>query len=335
MSEHKRLSRKDFIKITAAAGGALVGGKLLMDVASGDFATVKETRLLMGTVINLAVVADRRSSAEAAVAAVFGELERQVGIFSHREEGSPLANLNRTGRLVEPPRELLEVLIQAQGMSEMTGGAFDVTVKPLVDLYQQSRPGLPGDDEIRSALNLADYRKLTVSTGEIVLGQPGMAVTLDGIAKGYIVDAGSAVLKRMGFENVFVEAGGDLMAGGKKEGDTPWKIGIQSPQGSLSDLLARITVSDQAAATSGDYFQFFSEDRMNHHIIDPRSGFSSPELASATVLSERAVKSDALATAVMVLGTAGLDLIESSSGSEALLVTKEGAMLKSSGFPEI
>jgi thiamine biosynthesis lipoprotein len=225
-------------------------------------------------------------------------------------------------------------MIQAQGMSEMTGGAFDVTVKPVVDLYQQSRPGLPEDDEIRSALNLVDYRKLTVSAGEIALGQPGMAVTLDGIAKGYIVDAGSAVLKRMGFENVLVEAGGDLMAGGNKDGDAPWKIGVQSPQGSLSDLLTQIKVSNQAAATSGDYFQFFSEDRMNHHIIDPRSGFSSPELASATILSERAVKSDALATAVMVLGKAGLDLIESISGSEALLVTKEGAMLKSSGFPE-
>ncbi len=333
MSDPKRISRRDFIRITAVIGGAIMGGKLLKDVLNEEFVTVRETRLLMGTAINLAVTAHRRSSAEAAVAAVFGELERQVAIFTHREPDSPLAVLNRTGMLADPPRELLDVLYKAREISKLTDGAFDVTVKPLEDLYQNSQPGLPGADQIKSALKLVDYRQLAVSGKEIALDQPGMAVTLDGIAKGFIVDAGSDMLKRMGFENVFVEAGGDLMARGKKDGDGPWKIGIQSPRGSLSDLLARVPVTDLAAATSGDYFQFFSEDLMYHHIIDPRSGFSSPELASATILSGNAMLSDSLATAVMVLGVDhGLMLLEGLENVEGYLISKAMDVYQTEGF---
>ena len=333
MSDLKRFSRRDFIKITAVIGGVIAGGKQLKNLLEEEFLTVRETRLLMGTVINLAVAADRRSSAEAAVAAVFGELERQVAIFTHREPNSPLAVLNRTGKLTEPPRELLEVLYKAREISKLTDGAFDITVKPLEDLYRDSQPGLPGADQIKSALDLVDYRQLAVSAKEIALNQPGMAVTLDGIAKGYIVDAGSFVLKQMGFENVFVEAGGDLVARGNKEGDEPWKIGIQTPRGSLSDLLARVPVTDQAAATSGDYFQFFSEDLMNHHIIDPRIGFSSPELASVTILSGNAMLSDALATAVMVLGVDhGLMLLEGLENVAGYLISKSMDVYQTAGF---
>jgi len=160
-----------------------------------------------------------------------------------------------------------------------------------------------------------------------------MAITLDGIAKGYIVDAGTDVLTKLGFKNVFVEAGGDLMASGKKENDDPWKIGIQSPRQEQPGLLAKISVSDRAVATSGDYYQYFSADMRHHHIIDPRVGFSAPELASVTTVSEKAIHSDALATAVMVLGPEiGLRLIESLPTVEACLLTKNLEIVVSSGF---
>lgn len=330
---NEKLSRRDFIKITAVAGSVLVGGKLLFDLTKDEFVTVSETRLLMGTIINLAVVAESKAAGEAAVALTFAELERQVGIFTHREPESPVAILNSTGKLANPPQELVEVLSQAVEISGMTGGAFDVTIKPLVDLYQQSQPDLPSADAVDSALSLVDYTKMNVSSEEVSFSQPGMAVTLDGIAKGYIVDAGTAVLKNLGFENVYVEAGGDLMASGKKEGDAPWKIGIQSPRQEQSGLLAQINVSDQAVATSGDYFRFFSADMRHHHIIDPRVGFSAPELASVTILSENAMQSDALATAVMVLGVdAGLAILERLDGVEGYLVTKAGQPVKTAGF---
>lgn len=327
------ISRRNFIKISAVAGSMLVGGKLLFDLAADEFVTVKETRLLMGTVINLAVVAESRAAGEAAVESTFAELTRQVGIFNHRDAGSPLSVLNKIGKLANPPQELIEVLSQAMAISEMTNGAFDVTVKPLVDLYSKLQQKLPGSDELEAALALVDYTKMSISNKEIVFSQPGMSVTLDGIAKGYIVDAGTAVLKRMGYENVYVEAGGDLMASGLKEGDLPWKIGIQSPRDSQPGLLNQVNVSDQAVATSGDYFQYFSADMRHHHIIDPQIGYSATELASVTIVSENALLSDALATSVMVLGIEkGIRLIESLKAVEAYLVTKNLEVVETSGF---
>jgi thiamine biosynthesis lipoprotein len=123
------------------------------------------------------------------------------------------------------------------------------------------------------------------------------------------------------------------MASGLKEGDAPWKIGIKSPRDSQPGLLDQISVSDQAVATSGDYFQYYSVDLRHHHIIDPRIGYSDPELASVTVVSGRAMLSDALATAVMVLGVdQGLRLIESIPNVEAYLVAKDLEVVATSGF---
>ena len=331
--EKHTISRRDFIKISAVAGSLLVGGKLLSGLIGDGLAVVKESRLLMGTIINLAVVAESRGAAEGAIKATFAELERQVGIFNHRDTTSPLAILNRTGKLTNPPQELVQVLSQAGAISEMTNGAFDITIKPLCDLYSELQPNLPEREQLEAALGLVDYKQMSVSNQEIVFNRPGMAVTLDGIAKGYIVDSGTAVLKELGYANVYVEAGGDLMASGTKEGDLPWRIGIQSPRDVKPGLLTQIDISDLAAATSGDYFQFYSEDLRHHHIIDPRVGYSAPGLASATILSAETMLSDALATAVMVLGPEkGLRLIESLSSVEAYLVTKNLQVLESSGF---
>ncbi len=326
------ISRRNFIKISAVAGSMLVGGKLLFDLAKDEFFTVKESRLLMGTIINLAVVAESKSAGEAAVEATFTELERQVGIFTHRTTESPLAVLNRTGKLANPPLELVEVLYQAMAISEMTKGAFDVTIKPLLDLYQQSQPELPGPDVVESALNLVDYTQVSFSSEQISFRQPGMAITLDGIAKGYIVDAGTDVLTKMGFKNVYVEAGGDLMASGKKEGKTPWRIGIRSPRENVPGLLANVSIENQGVATSGDYFQAFSSDFSNHHIIDPHTGYSSPELASVSIIAPTVAAADSLATAVMVMGKEGLELVEELPLCEAYIVTKGGLVFNTAGF---
>jgi thiamine biosynthesis lipoprotein len=287
----------------------------------------------MGTIINLTVIAKSAGEGEKAIAATYAEIERLVAIFSHRESKSPVTVLNNSGKLAKPPREIVEVLSEAVQISEITGGAFDVTVKPLVDLYQQTQPNLPTEEAVQDTLKLVDYSQLRYSPEEISFTRSGMAVTLDGIAKGYIVDAGSAVLKKLGFANVYVEAGGDLMASGLKDIDQPWKIGIQSPRESKPGLLAQIIASDQAVATSGDYFQHFSKDMLHHHIIDPRMGFSSPELASVTVVSGRVLQSDALATAVMVLGVdRGLALLESLDMVEGYLVTKSLGEYQTAGF---
>lgn len=333
MSKLDNISRRDFIKITAIAGSVLVGGKLLMDLTGEQTVTVKETRVLMGTIINLAVVAESKAEGEQAVSATFAELERQVAIFTHRIAGSPVAVLNQSGSLANPPAELVDVLRLAASISEQTGGAFDVTIKPLVDVYQQAQPDLPADELVQDALALVNYRNLLVSEDEIAFAVPGMAITLDGIAKGFIVDAGVAELRQLGFTNVFVEAGGDLMAAGEKEEQAAWKVGVQSPRETQDGLLASFGVHDQAVATSGDYMQYFSADMRYHHILDPRSGVSAPYLASATVVAPTCAEADALATALMVMAQdAGIAMVDGLDDVEAMLVTKEMEMIASGNF---
>jgi thiamine biosynthesis lipoprotein len=291
--------------------------------------------MLMGTVINLTVIAEDKTAAEQAVASTFAELERQIAIFNHRAANGPVANLNRDGELTNPPKELVEVLTQANAIADLTAGAFDVTIKPLVALYQKAQPDLPSANSIQIKLPLVDYRMLKFSSDLIQFTQPGMGITLDGIAKGYILDAGTAQLRGAGFENVLVEAGGDMMASGTNESQQSWKIGVQSPRSVESGILARFSIRNQAAATSGDYMQYFTEDMLNHHILHPKTGFSVRYLASATVIAPSCTQADALATALMVMKPErGLALVDTLENIDALLIGKNLEEYRSSGFKD-
>jgi thiamine biosynthesis lipoprotein len=141
------------------------------------------------------------------------------------------------------------------------------------------------------------------------------------------------VLNRLGFANVLVEAGGDLLASGKKSPDLPWQIGIQSPRKEKVGLLGNFNVENRAVAAFGDYMQPFTADMKQHHILDPRTGYSAPELASVTVIAPSAALADGLTTTIMNLGPqAGLGVIENLTGCEACLISKDLQIVNSSGF---
>ncbi|MDX8399718.1 MAG: FAD:protein FMN transferase, partial [Gallionellaceae bacterium] len=123
-----------------------------------------------------------------------------------------------------------------------------------------------------------DYRRVQVHDDAIVL-QLGMALTLDGIAKGSVVDGAVATLGKQGYENVLVEAGGDLVGNGRSADNTPWHIGIQHPR-QAGNTMVTLPISAQAVATSGDYRNTFTADFSQHHILDPRTGQSPAESAS-------------------------------------------------------
>jgi thiamine biosynthesis lipoprotein len=140
------------------------------------------------------------------------------------------------------------------------------------------------------------------------------------------------VLRGRGFGDVIVEAGGDLVAGGVRGDGTPWRIGIRAPRPGLA-LTARFEAANRAVATSGDYMQPFTDDYSQHHILDPRRGYSSPELASATVAAPTAALADALATLTMVLGPRrGRALIEDLPDCEAYFIAKDLEVTRTSGF---
>jgi thiamine biosynthesis lipoprotein len=328
-----RISRRDFLRIVAGAGIAgWVGGSILENLEADR--VVRETRKLMGTVVNLTLIAPDRKSAATAREAAAACLDCMAGLealLSRFQAGSQVSMLNRSGSLSSPHPALLDLIRQSRRVSELSGGQFDITILPALALYQQRQAqggGLPSSAEIEAACRKVDYRKLAADERAIVFAEPGMGITLDGIAKGYIVDEGVSRLVERGFCDVLVEAGGDLVASGQPGAGRPWKIGIQSPRPAGEPLVTKLDALNEAVATSGDNLQPFTADYSVHHILNPHTGRSSTALASATVIAPRLALADALATALMLMDPAqGLELVKG-LGLRAVLVTKDLRLLR-------
>lgn len=322
------ISRRKFLYITAAAGAyALAGCTRAPAGADTTGVTRREVRTLMGTQIHLTIAGADDEEADRAIAATFAAMTHLITCFDHRQPESAVTRLNRHGVLENAPRELLQMLQHAVAYGELTAGAFDVTMKPLLDARRA------GTAPTAEAQALVDYRQIEITDRQIRLAIPGAAVTLDGIAKGGVIDGAVETLSSLGFKHVLVEAGGDLRTLGGRTDGAPWRVGIAHPRpAAQGDVLAMLPITAQAVATSGDYLYNFTTDHTEHHIIDPRSGHSPVELASATVMAPTALDADALGTALMILGsTAGLALAERLPAVEAVLVTKKLQMLSTSG----
>jgi thiamine biosynthesis lipoprotein len=324
----KSLTRRQFLQLIAVGGVAGMSAKLGIDSLSTG-KSISETRLLMGTVVNLRAVNDDPTAARAALRACLNRMEDLEALLSRFQSGSQLSQLNHNGVLTKPNQHLVTLVKASQKIGELSKGAFDITVKPVFDALQAGR--LPTDEE-RLAVG---YQHIGVDEAQIEFLKPGMGLTLDGIAKGYIVDRGVEVLREHGFENILVEAGGDLVAKGHRAGGDSWRLGVANPPPeNASGYLTTFSATDLAVATSGDYLQYFQADKSTHHIIDPLTQTSTGELASVTVLAPIAMLADALSTTLMVLGLdAGLQLANQLPEAEALLVGKDLQTYYSDRFP--
>ena len=335
MQQSKSMGRRQFLRIIGVGALAGVAVKSGLEIAQSA-EIIHETRLLMGTVVNLTLVTHDAQAGRAAAAACLDEMAGLETIMSRHRPDSQLSLLNQQGAITAPDPRLVSLLQESVRLSSLTGGAFDMTIKPVVDLYQSAQGELPTEEAVQASLALVDYRNVEITPTRIALGSAGMGLTLDGIAKGYIVDQGVAILRRHGFTNTMVEAGGDLAVTGEKSAAQPWQIGIQAPRQTGSNLLATFSVHNQAVATSGDYMQAFTADMAEHHILDPRTGHSTPAVASATVLAESGAVADALATALLVMDVnSGLSVVESLAGCEAYVVAKNLTVAQSAGFPAL
>ncbi len=272
---------------------------------------------------------------------LFAEADRWAAEFDHRHQGSPVWRINH-GQSVHPPAEVLRTLELAKEIAALSGGAFDPTVLPLTSLWSFDTGGrLPVREEILETLSRIDYRKLQIQDGQVSL-PPGYGLDLGGIAKGAVVDLLGADLLRRGLEDYLIDAGGDILVSGLKEGRLPWGIAIRHPRRENS-VLGVLRVGEagerRAVVTSGDYERSFEQNgRRYHHILDPHTGYPAEGLASVTVLAASCAQADGLATAAFVLGRRdGLELLERLPGVEGLLVWEksEGGLAAeaTTGFP--
>jgi thiamine biosynthesis lipoprotein len=317
--------------VSLALGGGLVGELL----RQARLHRTRVTRTQLGTLVTITVIHPESETARAMVDEAFGEIERLEGILSRHRPDTPLALLNREGRLAGVPSELAQVVRRALEYGSLTNGAFDVTVGPLMTLYASHFPegegALPPETKIAAALSRVDYRAVRVDSDGIVLERPGASLTLDGIAKGYVVDRAVSKLVESGAGRVIVAASGDMAAGGVPGVEETWQIGVQDPRS--AGTLGVLELKGECVASSGDYMQAYTRDLRHHHILDPRTGHS-PELTSGvTVVAPTAMDADALSTAAFVLGPVeGLALLERLEGVEGLVVTKDQRQLRTSGF---
>ncbi len=330
----RKVTRRRFLHIIGIAGAATAGWKFGLFGTTRPLQVAHASLPIMGTVMNISLYGPDRQACQEALQQTTAVMRGLEGHLSRHQPDSEVATLNRHGSLTSANPDLLQVLQLATGLSRKTDGAFDITVLPLLRYQEELLNGSPADpDRHHDAHALVGYGGLQVDRDNVSLASPGMGISLDGIGKGYIVDQGVASLRQKGFANLYVEAGGDLMVTGNKEGRVPWRIGLRPPRPQSGRPLVTLAVSDRAVATSGDYLQAFTADLRQHHIIDPRSGFSPPELASCTVTAPNVAIADGLATALMVLGRqTALDLIESLPDCEAYLVDKALQPSHTSGF---
>lgn len=291
---------------------------------------------IMGTKVRVELQARDRAQAVAAVAAVLEELRRIDATYSTWSEDSELSRVNREApRGATPVRaELCHLLAESRRVSELTGGAFDVTYASAGRLYDFRAGVRPDDEARRAAVEAIDYRYVIVdeAAGTVRYGHPDVWVDLGGIAKGYAVDRAMDVLSELGVENAAVAAGGDMRLVGSRRG-RPWVIGVRDPD-DRERMVARLPLRDVAVSTSGDYERYFDEDGVRyHHILDPDTGDSARGVRSVTIIGERATKTDALSTSVFVMGReAGLALVDRIPGIDAIVVEADGTLHVSEGL---
>jgi thiamine biosynthesis lipoprotein len=226
-----------------------------------------------------------------------------------------------------------EVLQRSVEFSKVTDGAFDITVRPLMDLFRRAEEkGLPPTDEQIAAAKLkVGFEKVVLNSENrtVQLAIEGMSVDLGGIAKGYAIDKAIEAAHRSGALGGMVDIGGDIRCfGSPPEGRDHWVVGVQDPNAAIEGiggggLLLTLKVTDIAVTTSGDYQQYVVIQGKHHsHIMNGRTGKSAEGLSSVTIIADNATDADALATSVTVMGAEkGLAFIEKRPETEAILIT--------------
>jgi FAD:protein FMN transferase len=212
--------------------------------------------------------------------------------------------------------ETFAVIERAVDISKKSGGIFDISVGAFKGLWKFDEDmdlSLPKDEDVKARLALVGYKDIVLNKAKrtVFLKRKGMSINLGGIAKGYAVDKVAALIKKAGFTDFMVQAGGDMYVSGKK-GKDPWVVGIRDPRGARDEMFALMPIENHSFSTSGDYERGFVKDGVRyHHILDPRSGQPAHTSRSVTIRAKDAFTADAWSKVMFIAGwQAGLKMIE-------------------------
>ena len=244
---------------------------------------------------------------------------------------SEINKFNETGLIRFERPFFYPVLDASRTVYDVTGGAFDPTVGPLINAwgFGPTAPIYPDSSTVDSLLEYVNFDSVYFNKESVCRLKPGIELSFSAIAKGQGVDVVADFLNTQGIENVFVEIGGEVVARGHYLGDRPWIVGIEDPTvtGVEQKALLRMTLENQGLATSGNYRNFYIHNgRKYAHTIDPKTGYPvQHSLLSATVMAKNCMLADAYATAFMVLGVEESQrILEENDDLEAILVYSQG-----------
>ncbi|MDR6755828.1 thiamine biosynthesis lipoprotein [Mycoplana sp. BE70] len=311
------ISRRRAITIIAAVGGLPLLS--VSDLAKAAVEPVIWKGQALGAPATLIINHPDRSAAERLISRVVSEVDRLESIFSLYREASALNELNRVGGLAVPPPELVEVLGACRTAWEATDGVFDPTIQPLWALYARhfSSPAAdaagPSRQDLKEAQTRTGFDAVRFSRDRIAFARPNMALTLNGIAQGYVTDRVVALLRAGGITSSLVSMGENRAIGATADGSA-WRIGLADTEaGAQPDTV--LGVIDKAVATSSAAGFHFDRAGRFGHILDPRSGAMPPRYRRVTVIAPDATTADAFSTAASLVGQAEIETIVSRNSS--------------------
>ncbi len=290
--------------------------------------------------------APSREEAEKIVSDCFALCDRYEKLLSATVPVSDVAKINAAGgQPVTVDPETASLLTEAITYSEMSGGRFDVTVGPLVSLWDFSSAALedgkqhpvPADDAIADAVSHVDYRKIAIEGNIVTLLDPDASIELGAIAKGFIADKMTELVKHENVTSALINLGGNLVAVGHKPDGRGWKLGIKKPFSESGEVITSLPVADASLVTSGIYERCFEAGgKRYHHLLNAQAGYPEDNtLASVTILCPSSLRADALSTVCYLLGEEdGMKLVESLPDTEAVMIRQDESLLFSSGLKQ-
>ncbi len=294
---------------------------------------------LMGTEVSVELWHEDRAHAAAAAAAVIAEYHRINVLMSTYREDSEISRLNREAGSAPSVvgAELFDLVARSLDLARLSKGCFDITFDGIGQLYDLRAGIAPSSQDVRERLPLVDWRAVELDAGRraIRFRRPGMRINLGGIAKGYAVERGAAILRERGIRHAMLNAGGDSRVIGDRRGE-PWIIGIRDPR-TQDGVIARLPLVDEAISTAGDYERYFDrpDGERVHHILDPATGLPSKGMRSVTVIGPDATLTDGLDTAMFVMGVReGMAMLSRLPGYEAVMVDGDGRLWYSPGLQD-
>ena len=335
------MNRRAFLRLSGLLGLGVASGGIVPAAAeavkfNGKLYKISKTRLAMGTFVSMTLIHPSRDEAQAAMGLAFEEIDRLTRTMSRFDDTTAVAQLNKEGRLSDVPPEVAQVVARGLGYYRLSRGNFDISVKPVVDLFRETfdsgKDTLPSESEVDKALVLVGSDMIELDGRTLRFRKPGMGITLDGIAKGYIVDRASQILTKHNIRNHLINAGGDIRTTGLSRGKRPWTIAIQDPkkQKKYPDI---IKMTDGAVATSGNYEVYFDREKMFHHIVNPDTGRSPEASTSVSVIADTTMDADALSTSVFVMNPVrGTRFINTLPRCECLVIARNGEKFTSAGW---